>query len=48
MKERGERKRKTGILEVGALLVVLSSIGYLLLLAGGNPEVFLIDDNRTQ
>lgn len=48
MKERGERKRKTGISEVGALLVVLSLIGYLLLLAGGNPEVFLIDDNRTQ
>lgn len=48
MKEWGEKKRKTGIPEAGALLVILASIGYLLLLAGGNPQVFLIDDNRTQ
>lgn len=38
-----EGRKKTGL-----LLVILASIGYLLLLAGGNPEVFLIDDNRTQ
>lgn len=48
MKEREERKKRIGMPETGALLVVLASIGYLLLLAGGNPEVFLIDDNRTQ
>lgn len=34
--------------KLGLLLVILASIGYVLLLAGGNPEVFLIDDNRTQ
>ncbi len=34
--------------ETGVLLVILASIGYILLLAGGNPEAFLIDDNRTQ
>lgn len=34
--------------EMGFVLVILASIGYILLLAGGNPEVFLIDDNRTQ
>ena len=30
------------------MLVILASICYVCLLAGGNPEVFLIDDNRTQ
>lgn len=34
--------------EAGLLLVLAASIGYLLLLVGGNPEVFLVDDNRTQ
>lgn len=33
---------------MGLLLIILASIGYVLLLAGGNPEIFLIDDNRTQ
>ena len=44
---REERKR-TGAPEAGLLLVILASICYVCLLAGGNPEVFLIDDNRTQ
>lgn len=43
-----ERQKITGVLEKGLLAVLLASIGYILLLAGGNPEVFLIDDNRTQ
>ncbi len=30
------------------LLVVLASICYVVLLTGGNPEAFLVDDNRTQ
>lgn len=48
MKEREKKKRKTGMPEAGVFLVILASVGYILLLAGGNPEVFLIDDNRTQ
>lgn len=43
-----EGRKKTCIPEAGLLLVVLVSICYVLLLAGGNPEAFLIDDNRTQ
>ncbi len=27
--------------KLGLLLVILASIGYVLLLAGGNPEVFI-------
>lgn len=46
VKELSEKVGKTGM--TGALLVILASIGYLLLLAGGNPEIFLVDDNRTQ
>lgn len=43
-----ERQKITSVIEIGMLAVLLASIGYLLLLAGGNSEVFLIDDNRTQ
>lgn len=34
--------------ERGIWLVLLASIFYVVLLAGGNSEAFLIDDNRTQ
>ncbi len=37
-----------GVIENGILAVLLASVLYVVLLAGGNPEVFLIDDNRTQ
>lgn len=43
-----EGRKKACMPEAGLLLVVLASICYVLLLAGGNPEAFLIDDNRTQ
>ncbi|MDE7428057.1 MAG: hypothetical protein K2N00_02085, partial [Lachnospiraceae bacterium] len=43
-----EKRKRTGVPEAGLLLVILSSICYVCLLAGGNPEIFLIDDNRTQ
>lgn len=43
-----EERKKAGRPETGLLLVILVSIGYILLLAGGKPEAFLIDDNRTQ
>lgn len=43
-----ERRKGTGVPDKGLLLVILASISYILLLAGGNPEIFLIDDNRTQ
>lgn len=45
MKEKGKR---LGTAEKGIWLVLLVSILYVLLLAGGNPEAFLVDDNRTQ
>lgn len=43
-----EGRKKSGMMEAGLLLVILASVCYILLLAGGDPEVFLIDDNRTQ
>ncbi|MDE7232435.1 MAG: hypothetical protein K2N37_05110, partial [Lachnospiraceae bacterium] len=43
-----ERIKRTGVQEAGLLLVILVSICYVCLLAGGDPEIFLIDDNRTQ
>lgn len=43
-----ERRKGIALPEKGILLVILASILYIALLAGGNPEVFLIDDNRTQ
>ncbi|MDE6318489.1 MAG: hypothetical protein K2M22_02010, partial [Lachnospiraceae bacterium] len=44
---REERKR-AGAPTRGIWLVMLASVMYVALLAGGNPEAFLIDDNRTQ
>ena len=44
---REERKR-AGAPTRGIWLVLLASVMYVMLLAGGNPEAFLIDDNRTQ
>lgn len=44
---RKERKGM-GAPRAGLLLVLLASVFYLMLLAGGDPEAFLIDDNRTQ
>lgn len=41
------RKRMT-LPEKGILLVILASVLYVALLAGGNQEAFLVDDNRTQ
>lgn len=43
-----EEGKKTFAPAAGLLLVVLVSVLYVVLLAGGNPEAFLIDDNRTQ
>ncbi len=43
-----ERRKGIALPEKGVLLVILASVLYIALLAGGNPEVFLIDDNRTQ
>ncbi len=43
-----EERKRWGLPEKGLLLVLLASVLYVALLAGGNPEVFLIDDNRTQ
>lgn len=43
-----EGRKRTEAPMRGILLVVLASVLYVALLAGGNPEAFLIDDNRTQ
>lgn len=43
-----ERKKRLRLPEKGILLVILASVLYVALLAGGDPEVFLTDDNRTQ
>lgn len=48
MKDMSAGRKRMALPETGLFLVILASIGYILLLAGGNPEVFLIDDNRTQ
>lgn len=43
-----EKRKMPGVPEAGVFLVILASVLYVVLLAGGNPEAFLIDDNRTQ
>lgn len=43
-----EKRKRIGTAEKGIWLVLLASILYVLLIAGRNPEAFLIDDNRTQ
>lgn len=43
-----EVREKTSAPVRGIWLVLLASVLYVVLLAGGNPEAFLIDDNRTQ
>lgn len=43
-----ERRKRAGLPEKGILLVILASALYVAVLAGGNPEAFLIDDNRMQ
>lgn len=48
MKDIREKGKRTGVSAAGWLLVILASVLYVILLAGGNPEAFLIDDNRTQ
>lgn len=40
--------KKKGRVEAGMLLVLAASILFVCFLTGGNPEAFLIDDNRMQ
>lgn len=43
-----EDRKRIGLPGRGIFLVLLASVLYVTLLAGGNPEAFLVDDNRTQ